>query len=479
MNTAPYADKMLLEALNPILGDAGLIQGDTAMSPYCVDWRGEFGAPALAVARPKTVDQVSALVRLCAERNVAIVPQGGNTSLAGGAVPIAGRAQIVLNLSRMNAIRSVDAIGMTMTVEAGCVLQTVQEVAREHMMLFPVSFAAQGSSQIGGIISTNAGGVNVLRHGMTRQRVLGLEAVLSDGSIVNGLRQLHKDNAGYDWKQVFIGAEGTLGIVTAASLRLAPQPKHKVTALLAVSDPAAALALLKHLTAELGDTISAFELISPSALDLVERHFGLKPPFEGPCWAVLIEAAASLSGLRDAMETALTAALEAGDASDGVIAETEAQTASLWALREHVTEAELKSGRSVKHDVSVPVDRIPEFIHDATRSLRMAFDGLSLVVFGHVGDGNVHFNVLGSTPESKSAVNRLVHDIVVEFQGSISAEHGIGSYRVADLIRYGQPTQIKLMQAIKQALDPRAIFNPGKVLPTDCSNAPDAKENWR
>jgi len=464
VTTLPNANSDVLAALHPILGDAGLIVGDEAMSPYCIDWRGEFGAPALAVARPKTVEQVSAVVRLCDGRGIAIVPQGGNTSLAGGAVPIAGRTQIVLSLSRMNAIRCVDPVGMTMTVEAGAVLENVQEAAREHDLLFPVSFAAQGSSQIGGVISTNAGGINVLRYGMVRQRVLGLEAVLADGSIVEGLRRLHKDNAGYDWKQLLIGAEGTLGIITAASLRLAPRPRHKVTAFLAVPDPAAALALLRHASTELGDALAAFELISPTALDLVRQHFALKPPMALRSWAVLIEAAASLSGLRDAMEAALAAALEAGDASDGVIAETEAQAAALWALREHVSEAELKSGRSVKHDVSVPIDRIPDFILDATHVLHRDFDGLQLVVFGHVGDGNVHFNVLGAAADAKPAINRTVHDVVARCQGSISAEHGIGSYRVAELAHYKQAAQLGLMRAIKQALDPHGTLNPGKVL---------------
>lgn len=464
MTSHSRIDDEMLTALHQLLGDAGLVSGDPAMAPYCVDWRGEFGAPALAVARPKTADQVAALVRLCAERSIAIVPQGGNTSLAGGAVPIAGQAQIVLNLSRMNAIRSIDPIGMTMTVEAGAVLETVQEAAREHDLLFPVSFAAQGSSQIGGIVSTNAGGVNVLRYGMTRQRVLGLEAVLADGSILDGLRHLHKDNAGYDWKQLLIGAEGTLGIVTAASLRLAPRPKHRVTALLAVPTPASALALLSCATAALGDAIAAFELISPSALALVERHFGLKPPMEIPSWAVLIEAAASLSGLREAIEEALAATLDAGDATDGVIAETQAQAAALWALREHVSEAELKSGRSVKHDISVPIDRIPDFIHDATHVLHRDFAALQLVVFGHVGDGNIHFNVLGAEAQAKAAINRAVHDVVASYRGSISAEHGIGSYRVAELAHYKQPAQLKLMQTIKRALDPHGLLNPGKIL---------------
>ncbi|PZR94828.1 MAG: hydroxyacid dehydrogenase [Stutzerimonas stutzeri] len=463
MTNASDAKASFRSDLQAALGTSGLVVDKDAMVPYCVDWRGEFGAPAVAVVRPKTVDQVSAVVRLCAAQGVAIVPQGGNTSLAGGSVPIAGQPQIVLNLSRMNAIRAVDPIGMTLTAEAGAVLETVQEAAQAHNLLFPVSFAAQGSSQIGGVVSTNAGGINVLRYGMTRQRVLGIEAVLANGTIVNGLRRLHKDNAGYDWKHLLIGTEGTLGIVTAASLRLAPRPRHRVTALLAVPAPDAALTLLRHATDELGDAISGFELISPVALELVKQHFGLKPPLELDSWGVLIEAVASLSGLRDGMEAALSAALEAGDATDGVIAETETQAAALWALREHVSEAELKAGRSVKHDVSVPIDKIPAFINDATESLSGLFPDSQVVAFGHVGDGNVHFNVLGVAPEDKAAVNRAVHDVVAGYHGSISAEHGIGSYRVDELAHYKQTTQMALMRTIKQALDPRGLLNPGKI----------------
>ncbi|MFT4097947.1 MAG: FAD-binding oxidoreductase [Rhodoblastus sp.] len=452
----------LVGALRALLGDVGLIADGADMAPFVRDWRGEFGAPAIAVARPKSVDDVARTVRLCAEQGVAIVPQGGNTSLAGGAVPIPERAQIVLSLSRMNAIRSIDPTGMTIEVEAGVIVETVQELACDHDLIFPVSFSAQGSSQIGGIISTNAGGANVLRYGMTRQRILGLEAVLADGTIVNGLRRLHKDNAGYDWKQLFIGAEGTLGIVTAATMRLSPRPKHKVTALLAVDGPDSALSLLRLAAAEIGDAITAFELISPTALELVRRHFGLKPPVEIPVWAVLIEAAASLSGLREAMETALMTALERQVATDGVIAESEAQASALWALREHITEAELKSGRSVKHDVSVPIDMIPEFIRSAEDRLHQMFGDLTIVAFGHVGDGNVHFNVIGGG-EAK-AINRAVHDIVAGIGGSISAEHGIGCYRVAELAHYKQPCQLGLMRTIKGALDPLGLFNPGKVL---------------
>ena len=453
----------LLTTLQALVGDAGLISDKDGMAPCTRDWRGEFGAPAVAVVRPKTVDQVGAVVRLCADRNVAIVPQGGNTSLAGGAVPIPGRSQIVLSLSRMNAIRSIDPIGMTMAVEAGAIVQTVQEAAIEHDLIFPVSFAAQGSSQVGGIVSTNAGGINVLRYGMTRQRVLGLEAVLADGTIVNGLRSLHKDNAGYDWKQVLIGSEGTLGIVTAATLRLAPRLRNKETALLSVSSPESALSLLQYVARELGDSITAFELISPTALGLVNRHFDLKSPVQAPFWAVLIEAASSLSGLRDAMEGALTAALEDGVAVDGVIAESESQAAALWALREHVTEAELKTGRSVKHDVSVPVNRIPDFIRDADAALRKQFQGLTILAFGHVGDGNVHFNVLGASNEA-DAVNKIVHDVVAEYEGSISAEHGVGCYRVAELAHYKGPAEIALMRKMKDAMDPQGILNPSKVL---------------
>jgi FAD/FMN-containing dehydrogenase len=299
-----------ISELSGALGEPALVTEDFEIAPYCVDWRREFGAPAICVARPRNVADVAAVVRLAASRGVAIVPQGGNTSLAGGAVPLGQRPQIILSLSRMNKIRSLDCLGMTMEVEAGCILQTAQEAAAEGGLLLPVSYAAEGSAQLGGAVSTNAGGINVLRYGMMRQRVLGLEAVLADGTIVDGMRRLVKDNAGYDWKQLFIGSEGTLGVVTAATIKLAPRPKYTTTAWLSVASPAAAMAVFALVTRELGDTINAFVLMSDTSLQLVERHFALAAPVGPAPWSILIEGGSSLAGLQDAMEEALMRTLE-------------------------------------------------------------------------------------------------------------------------------------------------------------------------
>jgi FAD/FMN-containing dehydrogenase len=445
-------------------GPLGLIAEPAEIDAYTLDWRKEFKGQALAVARPRTVDDVAAVVRLCGEAGVAIVPQGGNTGLAGGAVPVGPRAQIVLSFTRMNAIRSIDPVGLTVEAEAGCVLQTIQEAALAVGRELPVSFAAEGSAQIGGVIACNAGGVNVLRYGMVRNRVLGIEAVLADGTVVSGLRRLHKDNAGYDWKQLFIGTEGTLGLITAAVLGLVPKPRHQVTALLSVSNPRAALRLLDMARGELGDTITAFELMSATSFELIERHLGLKSPITGAGWFVLIEASASLAGLRDASETTLGAALEAGDAVDGVVAESAAQAAKLWALREHITEAERLEGPSAKHDVSVPVVVIPDFIEKATQALERDHPGARLNLFGHIGDGNLHFNVIKAPGQSAEAINRTVHDVVAAHGGSISAEHGIGQYRVDELRRYKSSGELALMRRMKAALDPKELLNPGKVL---------------
>jgi FAD/FMN-containing dehydrogenase len=439
------------------------------LAPYCVDWRGQWRGTALAAVRPRSSAEVAAIVKACREHRVAIVPQGGNTGLAAGGIPaVAGpaseRPAIVLSLSRMNAIRSVDPVGLTLEAEAGCVLKAAQDAAAGAGRLLPVSIAAEGSAQLGGIISANAGGINVLRYGMTRSIVLGLEAVLPDGSLVDGLRRLRKDNAGYDWKQLLIGTEGTLGIVTAAVLRLVPRPRETVTALLAVPDPQAALALLARTQDGLGDTVSAFELISRFSMAIVERHFGLSCPCAGGAWYVLIEAGSSLSGLREAAEEVLGGALEAGEAVDGVIAESGAQAAQIWALREHVTEAELKEGAGLKHDVSVPITAIPAFLTGTAAMLEERFPGMRLNAFGHAGDGNIHFNVLALPQHDRPAVTRAVHDAVVAYGGSISAEHGVGQYRLAELARTKSPDELALMRRIKQAMDPDGLMNPGKVV---------------
>ncbi len=454
----------ILADLRDRLGPAGLLTDPHDCEPYAIDWRRLFPGKPLAVARPANTVDVAMLVSLCRDRGIAIVPQSGNTGMAGGAVPDQSGQQLVVSLARMNAIRSVDPIGMTLEAEAGVILKTAQDAARAKGRLLPVSLAAEGSAMIGGIIATNAGGLNVLRYGMTRSLVLGLEVVLADGTIVNGLRHLRKDNAGYDWKQWFIGSEGTLGIVTAAVLRLLPQPKDKVTALLSVPHPQAALDLLACVQDELGDTISACELMAGFSLRLVEKHFALPRPVKDGAWFVLIEAASSLSGLREAAEAALARVLEQGYALDGIIAESVRQSEELWQWRERITESEAKEGKSVKHDVSVPIPSIPAFLVEADAALARFQPGTRVNCFGHLGDGNLHYNVMidGHDPD---AVNGVVHDVVQRFGGSISAEHGIGQYRVAELARRRAKAEQDLSRRMKNALDPDNCLNPGKVLP--------------
>lgn len=454
----------MLDDFQEQLGPGGVLTDPEDMAGYATDWRHTVtGAPA-CVLRPRSTPEASGVLRICHERGIAVVPQGGNTGMAAGAVPDGSGKQVVLSLSRMNAIRAVDPLGMTLEAEAGVILEHAQEAAAEVGRLLPISLAAQGSAQIGGVVATNAGGLDVLRYGMTRQLVLGLEVVLADGTAVDGLRHLRKDNAGYDWKQLFIGSEGTLGIVTAAVLRLLPRPKHVVTSLLSVTDPAAALRLLKLMQEERGDTINAFELISGFSFAIVEKHFGLKSPVAGGNWFVLVEASASLAGLRDAVEGALAQAMEEGIALDGVIAESQAQAAQLWALRERVSEAELKEGRGVKHDVSVPISALESFLAEAEVAATAAFPGARLNPFGHAGDGNIHFNVIVEPGTDAALLNRTVHDVVVAHGGSISAEHGIGGYRVAELAHYRAGAELALARRIRRCLDPKATLNPGKVM---------------
>ncbi len=454
----------LLQRLTSLVGPAGVVTDGADVEPYAIDWRRLFPGKPACVVRPSSTEQVAGIVRICREARVAIVPQGGNTGLAGGAVPDASGTQVVLSLNRMAAIRHVDPVGLTIEAEAGCILKVAQDAAASASRLLPISLAAEGSATIGGVVAANAGGVNVLRYGMTRSLVLGLEVVLPDGTVANGLRRLRKDNAGYDWKQLFIGSEGTLGIVTAAVLRLLPRPKHAVTALLSVAGPAAALRLLALAQDELGDQISAFELISATSMQLVARHAGLKAPIAEGEWFVLIEAASSLAGLREAAETMLGSAFEQEIALDGVIAESGAQAAQLWALREHVTESEAREGKSVKHDVSVPLTEVPRFLSEAGEALAAGAPGTRVNAFGHLGDGNIHYNILVGPDHDAGAVNRIVHDVVAAFGGSISAEHGIGQYRVGELARYRASTEMELARTIKRALDPDNRLNPGKVL---------------
>ncbi len=453
-----------LAALAVQLGAGAVLQAEADMAGYATDWRRMFFGRPAAVVLPRTTAEVSSTLRLCHAAGIAIVPQGGNTGLAGGATPDASGGQIVLSLRRMDRILKVDPLGSMIEVEAGCLVQHAQEAAAKAGRLLPVSFAAEGSATIGGIVATNAGGINVLRYGMTRGLVLGLEVVLADGTILDARRALRKDNAGYDLKQLFIGSEGTLGVVTGAILRLAPRMTNTETALLALADPEGAIAVLQAAQAALGETLQACELISGDSLDLVAKHAGLKSPLAPSPWSLLIEAGSCLP-LRDAMEAFLAECIEQGHASDGVLGASLQQAASLWALRERITESEGAEGRSVKHDVSVPIAGIPAFLRAASDAVRAAFPLARLNVFGHVGDGNIHFNVIPGDDASAESINRVVHEIVASFGGSVSAEHGIGQYRVHELSYCRTEAELAFAQGLKAHCDPAGLLNPGKVYP--------------
>ena len=416
--------------------------------------------------RPANAAETAAVVALCASEEVAVVPQGGNTGLVGGSVPTGANREIVLSLARLNRIRTLDVLNDTITVEAGCILATVQKAAAEAGRLFPLSLAAEGSCQIGGNLSTNAGGVNVLRYGTAREQVLGLEVVLADGRIWDGLRGLRKDNTGYDLKQLFLGAEGTLGIITAAVLRLFPQPSARVTAWVALDTPRAAVELLAALRARLGDRLSAFELVSRSCLDAV---LGFSAEAQDPLavaypWYVLAEFADSgeTRELHERVEAALADCAERGALRDAAIAHSVEQARSLWSIRESIPEAQFTN---VKHDISVPISSIPEFVERAGETLRRAFGEIEIYCFGHVGDGNLHYNVGSQALMARRAdVSRIVYDALGAFGGSISAEHGLGQLKREEIRRHKSPLELELMQALKRALDPKGVMNPGKLL---------------
>lgn len=463
----------MLDRLTEILGARHVLQGED-MAPALVDWRGRYRGNALALLRPASVDEVAAVVRVCSEAGVPMVPQGGNTGLCGGATPDARGDAVIISLSRLNRIRAIDPANNTLTAEAGCVLAAVQAAARDEGRLFPLSLAAEGSAQLGGNLSTNAGGVQVLRYGNTRELTLGLEVVLPSGEIWHGLRGLRKDNTGYDLKHLFIGAEGTLGIITAATMKLFPLPRAQATGWLSVPSPAAAVALLAALQDRFGAQLTACELVSEAALALVLTHLpGAQRPLAASPWYVLVEVGSGgdRSELNDSVEAFFGTALESGLCSDGVLAQSDAQAWQLWALRENIGEAQKIEGLSIKHDVSLPISAIPDFLARADAALETAFPGLRIVAFGHVGDGNLHYNQ--SMPvdsdnaaliAAQPAVNRIVHDLVHELGGSISAEHGIGQLKREEILRYKSPVEMGMMRAIKQALDPRGLMNPGKVL---------------
>jgi FAD/FMN-containing dehydrogenase len=463
----------LIASLTSIAGSANVLTAAADVEPFVNDWRGRYRAAALAVVRPKTVDEVAAVMRACAAAGVAIVTQGGNTGMCGGATPIDGRDQVVVALTRMDAVRAIDVANATITVEAGVTLAATQAAAAKAGLRFPLSLASEGSCTIGGNLSTNAGGTAVLRYGNARDLVLGLEVVLADGEVLHGLRGLRKDNTGYDWKQWFVGAEGTLGIITAAVLKLFPAAQASATAIAGLPSVAAAVALLGHLRRELGDRLEGFELISALALAISRKHPPAPDPLPGMPWYVLVQAADSSAGgaLGARVEDALASAVEREIAVDATIAQSLAQADAMWALRENISEAQRREGPNIKHDISLPVSSIPEFLRKAEGALAAALPGVRFVVFGHLGDGNLHYNL--ASPEGGDAAsfmhnaplaNRIVHDLVASLGGSISAEHGIGQLKRGELARYKSPVEIAIMRKLKHALDPAGLMNPGKVV---------------
>jgi FAD/FMN-containing dehydrogenase len=460
--------------LDAAVGSAQVLTAPGDIEAYVTDWRGRYHGRAFAVVRPAATAEAAEVVRACAEFGVAIVPQGGNTSQVGGATPDGSGDAIVLSLARMNRVRAIDTDNATLTAEAGVPLAAVQQAAAEHGLLFPLSLAAEGTCTIGGNLSTNAGGNAVLRFGNARELVLGIEVVLADGRVWNGLRGLRKDNTGYDLKQLFIGAEGTLGIITAAVLKLFPAPRSRVTALAALVDVGSAVRLLFALKQSLGDRITGFELISAHALALSRKHSpGLPDPCPGHPWYVLVQAddSAPDTPLSELVERALESALERAIAADATVALSGEQANALWALRENIAEAQRREGPNIKHDIALPVSAIPAFLDEARAALEAALPGVQFVTFGHLGDGNLHYNLAAPpdvAPErflaNTSRANRIVHDLVAARGGSISAEHGIGQQKREDLVRYKSDVEVDLMRTLKATLDPGGILNPGKVL---------------
>lgn len=466
-----------LDELVQMLGRQYVLSGDEA-EPYSVDWRGRYSGKALAVVKPGSTEEVAQVVRWCAAHKVPMVPQGGNTGLCGGATPDAGGQAIVLSLTRLNQIRSVDTDNDTMVVEAGCILQSVQQAARDADRLFPLSLAAEGSCTLGGNLATNAGGTQVLRYGNARDLVLGLEVVTAEGDICHGLRGLRKDNTGYDLRNLYIGSEGTLGIITAATIKLYPVPVAQCTALLALNSIEDAVSVLSAARKGFGAALTGFELIAGGCLTgVVECYPQQRIPFEGESaalpWYALLELSDSESAehARERFETVVGEAIEAGLVLDAVIAENITQSKALWHLRESIPLAEKAFGKSIKHDVSIPVSRMADFVRTTNAALQASFPGIQHVIFGHLGDGNLHYNVAKGqafTEEGllakQDAVYELVHNSVHQFGGSISAEHGVGQLKRDALPRYKDPVELALMRRIKQALDPHGLMNPGKML---------------
>ncbi len=467
-------DPAALAALKEIVGPSGYLDDPRDMAPHLIEGRKLYQGATPLILRPQTTQDVSRIMQVCTAYKIPVVPQGGNSGMVGGQIPSADNSQIVLCLDRMTQIRAVNPLNNTISVEAGLTLQQVQEAAAGADRLFPLSLGAQGTCQIGGNLATNAGGTAVLRYGNARELCLGIEAVLADGRVLNLMTGLRKDNTGYDLKNLLIGSEGTLGIITAAVLKLFPVPRAVETLMVAVDDPAQAVALLSEAQAATGSQITAFEIMPRIAVEFATRHIdGVRDPFtRAHPWIVLIEASGgSDQGLRPALEGLLATALERGLITDAVRAESRAQAVSLWAVREAIPHAQKFEGGSIKHDISVPVADMPAFIDEARRTAEALVPGARVCAFGHIGDGNVHFNVsqpvdietdafLARWDEMQSAI----HAVVMRFGGAISAEHGIGQMKRTALARHKDPVALAAMAAIKQALDPLGLLNPGKVL---------------
>lgn len=462
-----------LDAIRAAVGPGGWLDQPADMEAFVVETRGLWRGECDMVVSPASTEELAQVVKICAEAGVAITPQSGNTGLVGGAIPHGG---IVLSTRRMNSIRAVDAVNNTITVEAGCILADVQDAADDIERLFPLSLAAEGSCRIGGNLSTNAGGVQVLRYGNARDLVLGLEVVLADGRVWNGMTGLRKNNTGYDLKHLFMGAEGTLGIITAAVLKLYPKPKRQETAFVGAASVEAALALLTRAQEAMGDTLTAFEYANEFSLGLVFAHIpGATNPLSSayPAYALLeVSSLRDDDSARDALEAMLAQALEDEVIIDAVVAQSAAQAKALWNLRETMPEAQKHSGASIKHDVSVPISKVAEFVRHAAKMVIEEMPGVRPSAFGHFGDGNIHFN-LAQPPEMDGQaflaewprMSRVVHDYVATLGGSFSAEHGVGELKRKDVARYNDPVGIEIMRSMKNALDPKNIMNPGKVIP--------------
>ncbi len=458
----------VMNGLKSIVGDKGWTSDDTKLEPHVTEWRDRLHGKTPLMLLPESTQQVSDILALCNKQGVAVVPQGGNTGLCGGAIPDESNTQVLLNLSRMNRVRQINPDDFSITAEAGCVLHDLQETAADHDRLFPLSLAAEGSCQIGGNLATDAGGINVVRYGTARDQVLGLEVVLANGDVIEGLRSLRKDTAGYDLRHLFVGSEGTLGVITAATLKLYPSVKTVATAMVSLPDAEASVRLLAALRSQLGDRVQAFELISGMALGFVRRHKPeLKVPFGDGDWFVLLE----IDGETGELEQGLMGAHEGGFVTDAVLAKNDAERDNLWQIRHSISQVQKFEGVSIKHDVAVPIDRIPEFFRLGDEMLANLAEGARLCAFGHVGDGNLHYNVsqpVDADAESflakANTITEALYRIVRDLDGTFSAEHGVGLFKRDTLPMFRSEAEMRLMQTLKTALDPKGILNPGKAI---------------